>query len=72
MLFHPSGSVVQAYDILTGQQQYMLKGHMDAVNACCFNESMQELYTGANDHQICIWSHVSQDLDYSHQDNWSP
>ena len=73
VLFHPSGSIVQGFNLLTGQQVLVLKGHMDAVNACCFNEAQQELYTGSNDQQICIWSYPVHDPDSdSERDNWSP
>lgn len=44
---------------------------MDAINACCFNEAKQELYTGANDHQICVWSYPSIDTILEDRDNWS-
>lgn len=70
LLFHPSGSVIQCFELLTGDHLYNLKGHMDAVNACCFNQATQELYTGSNDHQICTWStKIHQDED--EEDQWS-
>jgi len=73
ILFHPSGSIVQGFDLLTGQQTMTLKGHMDAVNACCFNEVTQELYTGSNDQQICIWSCPMLDPNSDpDRDDWSP
>lgn len=70
LLFHPSGSIMQAYDVTSGQQKYILRGHMDAVNACCFNKVTQDLYTGANDHQICVWTFPRNQED--HEDSWSP
>lgn len=71
LLFHPSGSVIQGYDIHSGQQQFTLKAHMDAVNACCFNELSGELYTGGNDRQICTW-HPLLDHIASDADQWTP
>jgi WD40 repeat protein len=56
ILFHPSGSAVQALDVQTGQQQFVLRGHLESINACCYNAHMQELYTAGNDHQIIVWA----------------
>lgn len=70
LLFHPSGSVVQIYDSLSGNLDTSLKGHMDAVNACCFSDDLQELYTGSNDCQICVWSPFETTVE--DRDSWSP
>ena len=71
VLFHPSGSIVQCFELLTGEYLYSLKGHMDAINACCFNQATQDLYTGSNDHQICTWSGTNQSLCQREEDEWS-
>ena len=56
LIFHPSGSVIQVLDMHTGEQQKLLRGHMDTINACVFNPSLQELYSGADDASIVVWS----------------
>ena len=71
LLFHPSGSIIQAFDLLTGQQRFSLKGHLDAINACAFNEATQELYTGSNDRQIGVWSSVGTESADREEDTWS-
>ncbi len=44
MVFHPSGSVIQRFDILEGSLHALLRGHMDTVNACCYNPTNQVGY----------------------------
>ncbi len=56
LVFHPSGSVIQVLDMYSGEQHKLLRGHLDTVNACVFNPVFQELYTGADDASIVVWS----------------
>ncbi|MEW5302760.1 MAG: hypothetical protein WDW36_005509 [Sanguina aurantia] len=56
VLFHPSGGVVQVLDAHTGVELSSLsQGHHESINCCVYNPLLQELYTGANDHQILVW-----------------
>ncbi len=41
LVFHPSGSVVQAFHLHEGSLQRLLRGHIDTVNACCYNPITQ-------------------------------
>ena len=56
LVFHPSGSVIQVLDMYTGEQRKLLRGHLDTINACVFNPALQELYTGADDASIIVWT----------------
>ena len=56
LVFHPSGSVIQVLDMYTGEQCKLLRGHLDTINACVFNPVLQELYTGADDASIIVWT----------------
>ena len=41
LFFHPSGSVIQAFHLHEGGLQKLLRGHIDTVNACCYNPITQ-------------------------------
>ena len=41
IVFHPSGSVIQMFDIYEGSLHKLLRGHMDTVNACYYNPTTQ-------------------------------
>jgi hypothetical protein len=41
MAFHPSGSVIQMFNTFDGSLHKLLRGHMDTVNACCYNPTNQ-------------------------------
>ena len=56
VLYFPSGSAIQAYEVMTGHQPATLRGHMATINACCWNKRLGELYSGATDHNILVWS----------------
>jgi WD40 repeat protein len=47
---------VFAYDLFSGRVMKKLIGHYSGVNCCVFHPRDPELYTGANDHQIFVWS----------------
>ena len=40
----------------SGTQCKLLRGHLDTINACTFNPRLQELYTGADDASVLVWS----------------
>ena len=57
---------------MNGTLQSILKGHMDTINACCFNEASRELYTGSNDCQIITWqTSLGQSATVQDEDCWS-
>jgi hypothetical protein len=41
VVMHPSGSVVQMFELHEGRLLHLLRGHMDTVNACCYNPTLQ-------------------------------
>lgn len=62
VLFHPSGSIVQVFDFLSGQLIKELKeGHYESINACVYNPVLQQLYTGGNDGSIVAWDASAAD-----------
>ncbi|CAL8467874.1 g7412 [Coccomyxa elongata] len=77
LVFHPSGSVIQMFNMYEGDLHKLLRGHMDTVNACCYNPTTQELYTGSNDCQIIAWGaprRAAEEVDEGddiNQDSWS-
>lgn len=71
LLFHPSGSAIQALDLYTGKQEFILRGHLESVNACAYNSVFQELYTAGNDHQIIVWAAPSICESNDGGDSWS-
>ena len=57
VLFHPSGSAVQVFEVVSGRSVATLgSGHFESINCCVWNEVEQELYTGSNDHHIVAWA----------------
>jgi hypothetical protein len=56
VLFHPSGSVVSAYELRTGSKVLQLRGHMATINACCWCDRQGTLLTGSNDRNLIVWS----------------
>ncbi|GAB4816816.1 hypothetical protein N2152v2_003862 [Parachlorella kessleri] len=81
MLFHPSGSAVQLFDVDTGRPLRVLQGaHFDTINCCKWNPVNEELYTGANDCHIVVWAPPLAEAPHEEQgggsvesdaDNWS-
>eukprot|EP00897_Mesotaenium_endlicherianum_P006257 jgi/Mesen1/565/ME000107S10802 len=71
VLYHPSGSTIQALRVSSGRPQAVLRGHYDVVKCCTFLPHLQarllllllllaELYSGGNDRQILVWAPVSK------------
>jgi len=56
-VFHPSGSVIQVFEVSTGCLLNQLQnGHLSSVNALAWNPNLEELYSGGNDGQILTWA----------------
>ena len=49
VVMHPSGSVVQMFELYEGRLLHLLRGHMDTVNACCYNPTLQVQAAGLPD-----------------------
>jgi hypothetical protein len=71
------GCHTQAFDVGSGELVGCLKeGHYDAVNCCCWNSRMRELYSGGNDWQVLVWdvpdaAFAVGGQQEGDQDNWS-
>lgn len=55
-VIHPSGHHLHCYDLTSGRQLALLRGHLDTVGACAYREESQELISGAADRQILWWA----------------
>ncbi|KAK6116029.1 hypothetical protein DH2020_008298 [Rehmannia glutinosa] len=82
LAFVPCMATAKVFDIWSGQTKSTFRGHYENVNCCWYNALDQELYTGANDRQILVWSpykFISDEVDEwrngqaaaMDQDNWS-
>lgn len=77
IVYHPNANMINAYHIHTGKLIGTLQGHYEKVNAVAFHPSKEELYSGANDHMILIFSpsedenEIEEKLVAEDIDNWS-
>lgn len=56
LVFYPSGSSIEVFDVLRGDHVHGLQqGHTESINCCMYNPALQELYSGANDSQVLAW-----------------
>ncbi len=56
IVFYPTGSSINVYDVETGHlYRSMQQGHTDTVNCCAYNPSLHELYSGSNDRSVGVW-----------------
>ncbi|KAK3913940.1 DNA excision repair protein ERCC-8 [Frankliniella fusca] len=56
LVFIPSDGTILVYEVQTGELVKTLRGHYNEVNSCKFNTMYQELYSGAHDRNILIWT----------------
>ncbi|WAR22891.1 ERCC8-like protein [Mya arenaria] len=47
---------VDALNMVTGKREYSLTGHYSYVNCCLYHPDLNELYSGANDRNILVWT----------------
>ncbi|ELU06884.1 hypothetical protein CAPTEDRAFT_147072 [Capitella teleta] len=59
LAYVPTDSNIYVFDIFSGLRTSILRGHYTQVNACYFHADRQELYSGANDRNILIWTPVT-------------
>eukprot|EP00038_Savillea_parva_P031463 m.86855 g.86855 ORF g.86855 m.86855 type:complete len:418 (+) comp9680_c0_seq1:3450-4703(+) len=86
LLFHPSRAEINVYDLMSGTLVRRLRGHYGAVKECIFHPDVEEVYSGAQDTEILVWSprvdwadrpssrHMSSsaiDADAAARDEWS-
>jgi hypothetical protein len=70
LLFQPTGTHIQVYDVRRGGMVHKLIGHMSGVNCCTWNEVGSELYSGDEDGYICVWD-VGGDVEVVGRDGGS-
>lgn len=56
LVYVPSEGNILAYDLHLGFKVKTLLGHYNSVNCCTFHPFHQELYSGANDRNLLIWT----------------
>lgn len=55
VVFVPSGSNIEVYELVTGKHMVSLGGHYNNVNCCAFHHYFQALFSGANDTNLLAW-----------------
>ena len=55
LVFVPSGSNIEVYEVVTGKHLTTLGGHYNNVNCCTFHQNFQTLFSGANDTNVLVW-----------------
>ncbi|KAJ8305557.1 hypothetical protein KUTeg_016102, partial [Tegillarca granosa] len=55
LIYMPSGSDIEVFDIFQGSKIDTFRGHYTQVNCCTFHPHFQELYSGGNDRNILVW-----------------
>ena len=55
VVFVPSGSSIEVYNVVTGNHVVTLRGHYNNVNCCIFHRYFQAIFSGANDTNLLVW-----------------
>lgn len=58
IVFVPSKTNIEVFEIFTGIKIGTLKGHFSQVNCCAFNSNYQDLYSGGSDRNILVWGPI--------------
>jgi len=56
LMYIPSDGKILVYEVQTGKRVKVLQGHYNIVNSCKYNHLHNELYSGANDRSVLIWT----------------
>jgi DNA excision repair protein ERCC-8 len=56
LVYHPNGESVGVYEVKTGKKVHTLKGHYAPVTSMAYHTSLPEMYTGAADGSILVWT----------------
>eukprot|EP01122_Echinamoeba_exundans_P005283 TRINITY_DN15449_c0_g1_i1.p1 TRINITY_DN15449_c0_g1~~TRINITY_DN15449_c0_g1_i1.p1 ORF type:complete len:377 (-),score=53.09 TRINITY_DN15449_c0_g1_i1:1182-2312(-) len=56
LVYHPNGESVGVYEVKTGKKIHTLKGHYAPVTSMVYHTSLPEMYTGAADGSILVWT----------------
>ncbi|EFJ43451.1 hypothetical protein VOLCADRAFT_65806, partial [Volvox carteri f. nagariensis] len=57
VVFYPTGTSVNVYEVETGRMLASVQGaHTETINCCAYNPSLRELYSGGNDCKLRVWS----------------
>ena len=55
VVFVPSGSNIEVFEVVTGKHIITLNGHFNNVNCCTFHQHFQAVFSGANDTNLLAW-----------------
>ncbi|KAG2448967.1 hypothetical protein HYH02_005721 [Chlamydomonas schloesseri] len=62
VVFYPTGSSINVYEVESGRLLSGLQGgHTESINCVQYNPATGELYSGANDQKIAVWSFAGLD-----------
>ncbi|PNW88497.1 hypothetical protein CHLRE_01g032100v5 [Chlamydomonas reinhardtii] len=62
VVFYPTGSSINVYEVDNGRSLTGLQGgHTESINCVQYNPATGELYSGANDKRIAVWSFAGLD-----------
>jgi hypothetical protein len=50
------------YNIFDGSLKQTFKGHFESINCSFYNSVLNEIYTGAKDRNVLIWSPEKQEI----------
>ena len=56
LVFVPEDSDISMFDMYSGVKLDSLRGHYKQVNCCLFVSETQQMFSGANDHNILVWA----------------
>ena len=59
-VFVPSNSNLLMYNVQEGSLKRVFKGHFEAVNCCVYSSGLSEVYSGAKDRNVLIWTPEKQ------------
>lgn len=59
-VYLPSNNNILMYNVHEGNLKATYKGHFEAANCCSYNPVMNEVYSGAKDRNVLIWTPEKQ------------
>jgi DNA excision repair protein ERCC-8 len=59
-VFVPSNCNLLMYNVQAGSLRATYKGHFEAVNCCVYSPGLSEVYSGAKDRNVLIWTPEKQ------------
>lgn len=63
LVYHPNGESIGVYEVKTGKKVHSLKGHYAPVTSMAYNATHAEMYSGAADGSILVWTPFLDELE---------